>query len=110
MVQRSALAAKGRPRPGVFLAPSMDGVVPPARIELGDPDAAGLSVADCVDATGADRRVIRDAIHDGKLPAWVPGMSFRLGFRVHRLDLEAWWFSDPTRAHTPGTGSPDGPR
>ena len=91
-------------------APTMHGVVPPAPIALNDPDAKGLTVSEAINLTALDRDTILSAIHRGELPAWaLGGDPNRGGFRMHRLDFEAWMFGDTKRAHTPGTGSPEGP-
>ena len=91
-------------------APTMNGVAPPAPIALNDPDAKGITIATAIAQTGQDRHTILEAIHAGAIPAWAPGGDpARGGFRMHRRDFEAWYFGDPKRAHTPGTGSPAGP-
>lgn len=87
-----------------------EGPFPPAPISLNDPNRLGLKMADMVRATGMDKHTILDAIHRGDLPAWQPGGNAYNGWRVHRNDLTAWFFRDPSRAHTPGVGSPGGPQ
>lgn len=90
--------------------PSLVGVVPPAPIAADDPHATGVSLTDAMKQTALDKKTLLTAIHNGKLPAWWPGLNAQVGFRIHPRDLEAWFFNDPSRAHTPGTGTPEGPR
>lgn len=90
--------------------PTLDGVVPPAPIPLDEARTVAVPIATAVAETGVDKKTLLGAIHAGKLPAWWPGGNPILGFHVHRRDLEAWFFNDPSRAHTPGTGSKEGPR
>lgn len=90
--------------------PSILNVVPPATMTLDDLEHEALRVGEAARAVTLDKKTVLTAIHDGKLPAFWPGGNSMLGFRVHRKDLEAWYFNDPTLAHTPGTGSPEGPR
>jgi len=68
-----------------------------------------VSLGELCEATRLDKKTILGAIHAGKLPAWFPGGNAQIGFRMHRRDAEAWFFSDPERAHTPGVGTPEGP-
>ncbi len=84
------------PRPRI---PSDAGVRKPAALSFADLDEI-ISVADLRRATGLDKATILKAIHAGALPAWYPGGNTMLGFRMHRADAEAWFFNDPSRAHT----------
>jgi excisionase family DNA binding protein len=63
-----------------------------------------VTVAEVCDATRLDKKTVLKAIHGKALPAWFPGGSAQLGFRMHKGDVEAWFFSDPGRAFTKGTG------
>ena len=90
--------------------PDLTGVIAPAPIAADDPHMRGIGMAAAVRLIGLDKKTLLTAIHDGKIPAWFPGGNPQVGFRVHPRDLEAWFFNDPSRAHTPGTGSPEGPR
>lgn len=68
-----------------------------------------VSLGELCEATRLNKKTVLIAIHEGKLPAWFPGGNAQIGFRIHRGDAEAWFFSDPSRAHTPGVGTPEGP-
>jgi len=65
-----------------------------------------VTVTEVCDVTRLDKKTVLKAIHGGTLPAWFPAGSAKLGFRMHRGDVEAWFFSDPSRAFTPGVGGP----
>ena len=84
--------------------PSNAGVIPPSTAMTFDDLPAIVSLSEVVKATRINKKTILRAIHGGKLPAWYPGDNPQLGFRMHKGDVEAWYFSDPTRAFTPGIG------
>ena len=83
-------------------------VAPPRKLEFSDLGDV-VSLGKLCEVTGLDKKTILVAIHAGKLPAWFPGGNPQIGFRMHRRDAEAWFFSDPSRAYTPGVGTPEGP-
>lgn len=83
--------------------------VRPADFALISPEDT-MSPKDICDVTRLNKKTVLAAIHGGLLPAWFPGGNPQVGFRCHRRDVEAWFFADPERAHTPGVGTPEGPR
>lgn len=89
--------------------PTESDAVQPARPATLNPDDY-IGLSEVCSQTRMDKKTILAAIHAGKLPAFWPGGNHQVGFRMHRRDVEAWFFSDPERAHTPGVGTPEGPR
>lgn len=71
----------------------------PARMSL---DQLGdiVTVSEVAEVCRLDKKTVLKAIHSGTLPAFFPAGSQYLGFRLHRADVEAWYFNDPERAHT----------
>jgi len=84
--------------------PSTQGVARPDQAISFDDLPAIVSLSDVCKATRIDKKTVLKAIHAGSLPAWFPGGNPQLGFRIHKGDVEAWYFSDPSRAFTKGTG------
>lgn len=57
-----------------------------------------LDIKSAAAAIRATTWVVRSAIHDGRLKAWIPGgrdpihAGRGLGYRIKKQDLHDWWF------------------